>query len=625
MMKIERSLTSSENSLSSSVHDSVDSQPREPVYLQRPEEPEKQKPPPSRVTTNSSLKSQTVPHSERRGLLSLFCLIPEYQDARECPESLKRGIVCIIAMAAIIGPMGTSIIFPVIGDVTDQLDTSVTIVNVSVGIYLLLMGIFPIWWSSISERVGRRTVYIVSFTLLVGFCIGAALSKNISLFIVFRMLMGASSLSVQSIGSGGINDLYRSQELGRAMSMFYLGTLLAPFLSPIIGGAIGMRWGFRGTCWFMVAFAGVLLVMIVLFLPETLRRQDSPEAIARYLAQLNEDTKKYNQGGDADNNALADDEDVGDDEIRSIITALGAETDIERHLSRSGSNAVYGEALSRVNTVDRNQAQQLQQAEIERVKTELSKLRSGTSVKKTKLQRFRHTVYLFVFKPAKSVVFLRYPPVLIMLIYSAVSFMCLYFVNLSITYEYLRPPYSFLVIIVGLCYIPNSLSYILTSCFSGRWVDKLLKDFEKKHGFLSPEARISWNCYTAALILPISLLIMGWCWDQHTHWIVPMVGTFLWGAGSLLVINTTVTYTIDSLPGKGATGVALNNLLRQTLATVACFVQEPLTKALGVGVLYSILAGILLAFGSTLIVAKRYSSRWRENYDLQKLYKIVDQ
>ena len=120
------------------------------------------------------------------------------------------------------GPMGTSIIFPAIGPLVADFDTSTIMVDVSVGIYLLSLGIFPIWWSSLSEIEGRRTVYVLSFTLLTAFTIGSALSPNISAFIVFRMLQGASSASVQSVGAGTISDLFIPEERGKNLGYYYL-------------------------------------------------------------------------------------------------------------------------------------------------------------------------------------------------------------------------------------------------------------------------------------------------------------------------------------------------------------------------------------------------------------------
>lgn len=73
----------------------------------------------------------------------------------------------------------------------------------------------------------------------------------------------------------------------------------------------------------------------------------------------------------------------------------------------------------------------------------------------------------------------------------------------------------------------------------------------------------------------------------------------------MLVIGATVTYLVDTLPGKGATGVALNNLIRQILAAIATFIVEPLLRAIGPGILFSILAGILIVATLILVYLKR--------------------
>lgn len=653
----------------------------------------------SKVFSKTSKQpSNIVPISQRRGILLHLCLVPEYHDARNYSLKTKYTIVITIAIAATIGPMGTSIILPAIDDVADVLDTTVSIVNISVGIYLLALGIFPLWWSSISERNGRRSVYLVSFALFLCFSIGSSLSPNIASLVVFRFLMGASSASVQSVGAGTIADLFDVSDRGTAMGYFYLGPLLGPLLAPIIGGAVAIKWGFRGTLWFLVIFAGCLLMFLVFCLPETLRRQDNSKAIADMLAQqqdkrFEEESSLENVGNVSNHNGETEKNVVNNndfekrvaingnnnidnynndrDDLTSLATTLSADAlhdnanginQIEEALSRARTNISNVEqnqervfdssvpALSRMNTIDQKQAKKLENAELQRIETrlqgELQRIKSNksnlSSTVSAKTQKgassinhqreqskhdwahYRTILYIYLIKPTKSVVFLSYPPVLLMIIYSAVSFMGVYFVNMTLSYEYARDPYNFTTMLVGLTYIPNSVCYMLASMLSGRWIDTLIRDFQKKHGFLAPEARLSWNVLIAALMLPGSALIIGWCFDRDNHWETPLVGTALWGFASMLVIGTTVTYIVDSLPGRGATGVALNNLIRQILATIACFVVEPLIKALGVGVLYSIIAGVLFVFGILFAVVKRYGSYWRDHYDLARLYEIVD-
>ena len=45
---------------------------------------------------------------------------------------------------------------------------------------MLGMAIFPLWWSSFAERVGYRTILVISFSMYVVSNVCGALSVNIS-------------------------------------------------------------------------------------------------------------------------------------------------------------------------------------------------------------------------------------------------------------------------------------------------------------------------------------------------------------------------------------------------------------------------------------------------------------
>lgn len=160
-----------------------------------------------------------------------------------------------------------------------ELNTTTTIANLSIALYMLSMSIFPLWWSSFSERLGRRTIYLASFLLFVLFNCLCAISNSIAMLIVMRMLSGGASASVQAVGAGTIADLWEPRERGRAMGIFYLGPLCGPLFAPIIGGLLAQRWGWRSTLWFLAAYGALTVVFIFLALPETLAMQKivSPE------------------------------------------------------------------------------------------------------------------------------------------------------------------------------------------------------------------------------------------------------------------------------------------------------------------------------------------------------------
>lgn len=118
----------------------------------------------------------------------------------------------------------------------------------------------------------------MSFSLFVVFSVVSAVSVNIAMLIVMRILSGAAAASVQAVGAGTVSDVWEPRQRGRAMGVFYLGPLCGPGLAPIIGGGLTQGLGWRSTLWFLAIFGGVMLVLIIVCLPETLPRRKSEES-----------------------------------------------------------------------------------------------------------------------------------------------------------------------------------------------------------------------------------------------------------------------------------------------------------------------------------------------------------
>lgn len=544
------------------------------------------------------MKQHVKPMSARRGLLARLLVIPELDDARNYTPNIKFVIVIIVAFAGISGPMGTSIILPAVSDVSQDLDTTSSIVNVSVGIYLISLGVFPIWWSNFSEKHGRRSVYVVSFIWFFAFSIGCCLAPSISSLIVLRLLAGVGASAVQACGAATVSDLYIQEERGYALGLFYLGPLLGPFLSPVIGGAVAQAWGWRATMWVMVIVCGLNVLTIIFLLPETLRTEDSMIAMK---GRLKEELGSPGLDPDAPT----------EDAITRYATNMSQNSSLRREVLND--ETACDPVLPTLNRLTTNQL-----AYSRRIKEqELIQAESKPPVDHTK---WSHLLYDYFIRPTHALILLTYPPVTLTIAYSSICFCVIYFFNITITEVYGGDPYNFSVVIVGLMYIPNSVTYLMASVFGGKWNDWLIKRLAKRHGELRPESRLSWNVITAVALYPPACLIFGWCLKYGEHWVTPLIGTALFGFSSMLVIGVTVTYLIDVLPGKGATGVALNNLVRQVLAAVAIFVTVPLINALGTGVLFSIIMGVILVASFIILYLKRTGGSLRERYDIMDYY-----
>jgi multidrug resistance protein len=170
-------------------------------------------------------------------------------------------------------PLPANIYFPAIPTLARAFGQSVDNINQTVTVYLVFQGISPMLWGPISDRFGRRLVYLVCLGILVASSIGLALcpTHHFWLLLFLRCFQSGGSASTIALGAGVIGDISTSRERGGYFGMFNLGPMLAPAIAPAIGGALSQGLGWRSIFWSIVIMVAVCLVCILLFLPETLR------------------------------------------------------------------------------------------------------------------------------------------------------------------------------------------------------------------------------------------------------------------------------------------------------------------------------------------------------------------
>ncbi|KAF2023724.1 MFS general substrate transporter [Setomelanomma holmii] len=185
----------------------------------------------------------------------------------------KWMIVGMVALAGFYSPLPANIYFPAIPTLAQAFHKSIDTMNQTVTVYLVFQGLSPMLWGPISDRHGRRLVYLACLSILVASSIGMALCPTDSfwLLMVLRCFQSGGSASTIALGAGVIGDISTSKERGGYFGMFNLGPMLAPCIGPALGGALSQGLGWRSIFWSIVIMVAVCLLCIALFLPETLR------------------------------------------------------------------------------------------------------------------------------------------------------------------------------------------------------------------------------------------------------------------------------------------------------------------------------------------------------------------
>lgn len=86
--------------------------------------------------------------------------------------------------------MTSSIFLPSIPPMAVDLHSSAEVINYTVAIFLVTIGVASVFWSPYSGFYGRRPVYLASMPIMVVASIGVAQSKNFGAIIGTRILQG---------------------------------------------------------------------------------------------------------------------------------------------------------------------------------------------------------------------------------------------------------------------------------------------------------------------------------------------------------------------------------------------------------------------------------------------------
>ncbi|KAJ6526926.1 MFS general substrate transporter [Mycena vulgaris] len=179
----------------------------------------------------------------------------------------------IVALIALGGPLSSNIYFPVIPTLSGAFHKSIELINLTVTMYIVFQGLAPMFWGTLADSRGRRPMFICCLLLLSASCVGLALVPTSAywLLLLLRCVQAAGSASTVALGAGVIGDISEPAERGGFFGVYNIGPMAGPAIGPVLGGALAENLGWRSIFWFLCIASSACAVVLILFLPETLR------------------------------------------------------------------------------------------------------------------------------------------------------------------------------------------------------------------------------------------------------------------------------------------------------------------------------------------------------------------
>jgi DHA1 family bicyclomycin/chloramphenicol resistance-like MFS transporter len=166
------------------------------------------------------------------------------------------------------GLLAMTICLPSMQEWASIFDASQASVQLTFSGYVVAYGGLQLLYGPLSDRLGRKNILLFGLFVAGVGSVLAALSPNLGLLTLARVLQGAGSAAGMVVGRAMVQDLFQGPARTRVMAYIGMTMGLCPPLATIIGGQLHVRLGWQANFVVMAVLAAVLFVAAWRGLPD---------------------------------------------------------------------------------------------------------------------------------------------------------------------------------------------------------------------------------------------------------------------------------------------------------------------------------------------------------------------
>ncbi|PIE96134.1 MFS transporter [Bacillus fungorum] len=183
-------------------------------------------------------------------------------------KSSTSFLLYLLCISAFFASLNQNIYSPIIPIIRDSFHVSITMVNLSVSIFIFITAIMQIVFGSIIDFKGARTILIPSIILTIIASIGCAITSNFTVFLICRILQAIGTAAIPLIAATTIGSIFQGEQRGSAMGTYQTMLSIAPAVAPVLGGFIGGKYNYSGVFLLLVVVSLVLFITNWLYFPK---------------------------------------------------------------------------------------------------------------------------------------------------------------------------------------------------------------------------------------------------------------------------------------------------------------------------------------------------------------------
>jgi DHA1 family bicyclomycin/chloramphenicol resistance-like MFS transporter len=183
-----------------------------------------------------------------------------------------RNFALVLAIMVLAGSgsiMSTDLYAPSLPYLTDYFGTTPELMKLTISLNLIIYGFAQLSYGPLSDRFGRRPIFLGSIILFAIASIACAYAQTIEHLLIARILQGFFAAAEAVMCLAVFKDLFTEKEQVKGFAIYGMSIALAPAVAPVLGGYIHVWFGWQYNFYVIAAIGLLTSLLIFLLLPES--------------------------------------------------------------------------------------------------------------------------------------------------------------------------------------------------------------------------------------------------------------------------------------------------------------------------------------------------------------------
>jgi DHA1 family bicyclomycin/chloramphenicol resistance-like MFS transporter len=211
------------------------------------------------------------------------------------PAPSRLRMIVVLGLLVALGPLTIDMYLPALPSIADELSVSSSVAQLTLTGTLAGLALGQLIVGPLSDSLGRRRPLMAGIVLHMLASVLCLFAPNIAVLGVARTLQGVGAAAAMVVAIAIVGDLFTDSAAATVMSRLMLVLGVAPVVAPSLGAAVLLEASWHWVFAVLVVLAGLLLLLAVLALPETLpkshRRPLKMSGIFATYGELLRDTR----------------------------------------------------------------------------------------------------------------------------------------------------------------------------------------------------------------------------------------------------------------------------------------------------------------------------------------------